>query len=106
MRLKQISLALVAVLITGSLWANDPTRPDIVKPAGKVAKAIQNLRLTMVRMSDTKPSATINGRLLYVGDSIGGYRVSSISAKQVLLTNNKGQLRLNLITKGALRKSS
>ena len=88
------------------LLADDPTRPDIIQTPAKTQSVVKTLHLTMVRMSDKKPSATINGQLLHIGDMIGGYRVSRITAKQVILTNNKGQLKLNLITKGALRKSS
>ena len=106
MKKTNLLITLAAVLLSSTAVADDPTRPDIIQPATKGTKVIQNLRLTMVRMSENKPSATINGRLLHVGDSIGGYRVSKITAEQVLLTNNKGQLRLNLITRGALRKSS
>lgn len=86
--------------------ASDPTRPDIMQPAKKAQIAAKQLKLTMVRMTADKPSATINGRLVHVGDTIAGYRVAKITAEQVLLTNAKGRLRLNLITKGALRKSS
>ena len=93
-------------MLVSPLMANDPTRPDIIQTPAKTQSAVKRLHLTMVRMTDTKPSATINGQLLHVGDTIGGYRVSRITAKQVVLTNNKGQLKLNLITKGALRKSS
>ena len=99
-------LGVILLCLMTPLWADDPTRPDIVQPAAKAQSAVKKLHLTMVRMSATKPSATINGRLLHVGDRIAGYRVSRITAKQVILTNNKGQLKLNLITKGALRKSS
>jgi len=100
-------LVVVLVSLMGSVVvAADPTRPDILQPAKKAQVAVKQLKLTMVRMAADKPSATINGRPLHVGDTIAGYRVAKITAEQVLLTNAKGRLRLNLITKGALRKSS
>lgn len=99
-------IGVILTVLVSPLMADDPTRPDIVQAPAKTQSAVKKLHLTMVRMSDKKPSATINGQLLHVGDRIGGYRVSRITAKQVVLKNNKGQLKLNLITKGALRKSS
>ena len=99
---------LLSVIVTfagQTLVAADPTRPDYQQPTNKSQVAVKQLQLTMVRMTKDKPSATINGRLLHVGDTIAGYRVAKITAKQVLLANNKGHIRLNLITKGALKKS-
>jgi hypothetical protein len=96
---------LLSVIVTfagQTLVAADPTRPDYQQ---STQVAVKQLQLTMVRMTKDKPSATINGRLLHVGDTIAGYRVAKITAKQVLLANNKGHVRLNLITKGALKKS-
>ena len=99
------------LLITTSLIglpvsASDPTRPANMQPIKETQVVIDTLKLTMVRMMTDKPSATINGQLLHVGDTIAGYQVAKITAEQVLLTNAKGRLKLNLITKGALRKSS
>ena len=99
------------LLITTSLIglpvsASDPTRPANMQPIKEAQVVIDTLKLTMVRMMTDKPSATINGQLLHVGDTIAGYQVAKITAEQVLLTNAKGRLKLNLITKGALRKSS
>ena len=99
-------LGLLTLLVMTPVLALDPTKPDIIQPTTKEKVAVQTLVLTMVRMSDNKPSATINGQLYHVGDKIGGYSISRITAKQVILKNNRGQLRLDLLTKGALRKSS
>ncbi len=97
---------MIVLVVMSAAIADDPTRPDVIQPAAK-AKAVKiNYHLSMIRLAEDKPTATINGKQYQVGDTLGAYRINRITAKQVILSNNKGQLKLNLITNGALRKSS
>ena len=99
-------LAVLVGLSQGDTLASDPTRPDIVAPKAAKPGQMRALKLTMIRTSDKGSQAVINGRSYVVGDRVGGYQVKKIGTADVVLQNNKGTVRLSLITKGALRKKS
>ncbi len=104
------SLLILSTLFVGighsQVLANDPTRPDIIVPKTAKPSQVRALKLTMIRTSDKGSQAVINGRSYAVGDRVGGYQVKKIGTTDVVLQNNKGTVRLSLITKGALRKKS
>lgn len=87
------------------IQAADPTRPDQPVQAKKGAAAVTKFRLSMIQMAKSGARAVINGETVTVGDHIGSYQVIRIKPSYVILNNNKGQIRLNLITRGGLRKS-
>lgn len=89
-----------------TIFADDPTRPDVVVPKTVKPSKFQALKLTMIRTSAEGKHAVINGRSYVEGDRLGSYKVKTISTSEVVLQNNKGTVRLSLITKGALRKKS
>ena len=107
MRVKFALLILSVSLSYVSLAATkDPTRPDVIVPKAAQKTTVRALKLTMIRTSDNGRHAVINGRSYAEGDRVGNYKIKSIGTSEVVLQNNKGTVRLSLITKGALRKKS
>ena len=108
MKVKTLLLIVGVVfgLAESSLIASDPTRPDVVVPKTVVPSKFQAMKLTMIRSSDKGNYAVINGRSYAKGDRVGSYTVKTIGTSEVVLKNNKGTVRLSLLTKGALRKKS
>ena len=102
---KLVSVMLLVVMSQVSMAASDPTRPDVLEQSPKSKTLVTQLKLTMIQRSESGSKATINGQSLAVGDFIGGYQLKSIGSNQVILKNNKGQVRLSLITRGTLKKS-
>lgn len=98
-------LACVIVICSGVIYASDPTRPDVLKQSPKAKTMVTQLKLTMIQRSKSGGLAVINGQALEIGHYIGGYRLASIGNDHVILKNNKGQVRLSLITRGTLKKS-
>ena len=98
-------LCLGSIYLGPAVRAADPTRPDQPVKEKKGAAAVTKFRLSMIQMAKSGPRAVINGKAVSIGDHIGSYRVTHIKPSYVILNNNKGQIRLNLITRGALRKS-
>ena len=102
---RKFSYLIILSLSMVSIQATDPTRPDMIQQTPKAKRVVTQLKLTMIQMSDTQSRAVINGQAMQVGDVIGGYQVTKIGSDYVILTNNKGQVRLRLITSGTLKKS-
>jgi len=104
---KTITLLLTVCAVSAcTLYAGDPTRPDIAAPKIATAKKFNALRLSMIQTGTEQKRAIINGKSVMVGDQIGGYQVKYIKTSEVILQNSKGQVRLSLITKGTIRKKS
>nr|WP_320114839.1 hypothetical protein [uncultured Desulfuromonas sp.] len=82
-----------------SAWAwHDPMRPQ-----GDGALSLQSapetpLTLTSILMAEQRRVAIVNGRVVTVGDEINGYRVVSITARQVELQKGTKHHRLQLAT--------
>ena len=53
-------------------------------------------KLTGISKIDNDFKAFINNKVLSSGDKIKGFKVSSISSNQVILTNKKSEIKLNL----------
>ena len=106
MKVKLCLATLLVGLISGpeALLANDPTRPDVIAPTVAKPNQVRALKLTMIQSSDRGRRAVINGRSYTKGERVGGYQIKAIGTSDVVLQNNKGTVRLSLITKGALRK--
>ena len=107
----KVKICLITIIFSlgitsNTVLADDPTRPDIVVPKTAKASQVRALKLTMIQSSERGNRAVINGRSYAEGDQVGNYEVKTIGASEVVLKNNKGTVRLSLITKGALRKKS
>ncbi|HWQ38266.1 MAG TPA: hypothetical protein VNM24_06565, partial [Burkholderiales bacterium] len=77
----------------------DPTRPPaFVAPSGQAAApdGQSGLVLQTVLISQQRRNATISGRLLQVGESIGGLRVVEIRESAVVLQNGGERRTLEL----------
>jgi hypothetical protein len=81
----------------------DPTQPPAVFKA-KTQQKLINLTLSEIRITKKIRRAVINGTRLKKGDFIGNYRLDKIEVGYVVLENDKGKRRLNLINKSIIRK--
>ncbi len=91
-------VALLALTVTLQVRASDPTQPEIIAVAA-VATAGQAPalpKLTLIQSSGSRYQAVINGRLVRPGDTIDGFQVQQINARQVFLRQGERQLVLNL----------
>lgn len=107
MRPELWKILVIGLIFQPVLQAGDPTRPDnsaVKSSKGRVLA--QQLQLTMVQITESGPRATINGQVVTTGDQVGGYRVVAIRPNEVILQNNQDKVRLSLIKRGAIRKSS
>jgi len=98
----------------------DSMRPPHVSAtaSGKVKnggnKAVKPLQLQAVLVSEERSVAVINGQLLQLGEWIGGYKVTRISAEAVILQGKSGQRTLKrtgrgvkkTVTKSAIKKGN
>ena len=84
-------------------WGRDPFIPL----AGK-AGAEPGLKLTAIFYNTEKPSAIVNGSIVYAGSSVAGQKVIDIGRTHVILQGEKGPVRLDISglveIKDALRK--
>lgn len=75
----------------------DPTRPPTSREAGAVAGPAAGARLTSVLVSPERRLATLDGRLVRVGDRVGDARVVAISLAGVRLAGPEGPIDLLLV---------
>lgn len=73
-------------------WGRDPFIPLLGDRFGTPA----NLRLTAIIYNDKKPSAIINNKILYVGDSVEGQKVIDITKQYVILRGMGGSYKLEI----------
>ena len=109
MNYKTIFMLAIMVLSTSLAFAaevklRDPTKPPsfAIPKAGKAE--VTNFKLSEIRIADDERQVVINGKRLRKGNSIAGYRVKNIEVGYVILENDKGTLRLNLIASRIIRK--
>ncbi len=96
-------ILLIMPLASIAIERVDPMRPDDQSAAkerlpGKSTAtkkpAHLNLWLQSIQLGDTERTATINGKLLKVGDRIGGARVVAIEHNRVKLRRGREQINL------------
>lgn len=89
---------LLACAVTPPARASDPTQPEMMAltPVTTAAQATAVPKLTLIQSSGSRFQAVINGQLVRPGDTIDGYQVSRINARQVFLHQGERQLVLNL----------
>lgn len=80
-----------------SVALDDPMRPPVYS-AKKVVKKAKTVKLSLngIISIDGREYAAINGKYLSMGDSIKGYRLTSIDSGKVVLLKNKKRLTLKL----------
>ena len=76
-------------------WGRDPfvsfvplTRDGLVKPV--------NLKLTAIIYNDKKPSAIVNNKIIYIGDSVDEQKVIDITKQYVILRGSSGSYKLEI----------
>ena len=77
----------------------DPTRPHAGVPdkaprsATKKSKPRSKMVLQTILIGEDRQSAVISGRLMTVGDTISGFRLSEIRAGEVVLLKGRSKTR-------------
>jgi len=99
-----VAFALTNLLLAGDVKLHDPTKPPsfAIPKSGK--KIVTHLKLSQIRIADNDRQAVINGKRLKKGNSIAGYRIKKIEIGYVILSNDKGTLRLDLVSNRIIRK--
>lgn len=83
-------------------WGRDPFAPLAARGAHGAAAAL--LTLGAIFYNPARPSALINGRIVYRGSVIDGQKVVDIGKTHVILQKEGGQTRLEFVTEqGAVR---
>ncbi len=73
-------------------WGRDPFAPLV----GGDFTGLADLRLTAIIYSEKRPSAIINGKIVYIGDSIDGQKVIDITKQYVILHGRGGSYKLEI----------
>src|SRR3989338_8420117 len=72
------------------LWGRDPFRPLIRKIAAP------DTVLKAIFYNPQRPSAIINGHIVYIGSEVGGQKVIDIGRAHVILQDESGRVRLEI----------
>ncbi|MBI5238659.1 MAG: hypothetical protein HY887_09625 [Deltaproteobacteria bacterium] len=72
-------------------WGRDPFIPL----AGKTGME-PGLKLTAIFYNTEKPSAIVNGSIVYAGSAVAGQKVIDIGRTHVILQGEKGPVRLDI----------
>lgn len=95
-----LGLALFMVSLAGfAQELRDPTRPQVGVPdkaprsGAKKSKPRSKMVLQTVLIGEDRQSAVISGRLMSVGDTISGFRLSEIRAGEVVLLKGRSKTR-------------
>ena len=109
MKIKLWIILIVISVMTSAQFAadkslKDPTQPPRFAKIKPGNKTVRNLKLSSIRISDNDRQVVINGKRLRKGNSIANYRLQRIEVGYVVLSNAKGNLRLNLINSRIIRK--
>ena len=90
-----VLLALCSLLLQA-----DPTRPDqaMVTQSATAPTQVSRLpQLSLIRSQGQQHQALIDGTMVRQGDTVGSFRVKTITAKQVVLQQNDQLLVLHLL---------
>ena len=107
-RLNMMSVgAFIGMLLSmaaGAETFSDPTRPPqgIEQQTG-AESAANTPRLTMIRMSEGRASAIVDGQEVVVGSQVGEMRVMKITEAEVVLKGKHGSEVLKLFAEVAKR---
>jgi hypothetical protein len=99
---RYIILGLALFMVSSASFAQelrDPTRPQAGVPdkaprsATKKSKPRSKMVLQTILIGEDRQSAVISGRLMTVGDTISGFRLSEIRAGEVVLLKGRSKTR-------------
>lgn len=90
-----------------AMASNDPTRPWSGVPAPTEPNVVseENLRLQTIVYSDTRKHATINGKIVRIGDTFESYKLVEIKPLHVVLVKDKKRITLKIFGQSQLYKS-
>jgi hypothetical protein len=91
-------LASVSVMAVAQ-QLRDPTRPPLeasAKPAAAKSGSRGGLVLQTVLISPERKTAVISGRVMSVGDTVSGFRLTEIREGEVVMKGSKGRRTLRL----------
>lgn len=91
-----LALWLAAMAAVADEPVADPMRPPAVQGRAPAEDQARTLVLHSTLVSGPQRSAVINGRVVTVGERIGGARVLEILPGEVRLRGAQGQFRLRL----------
>ncbi|MBI5286664.1 MAG: hypothetical protein HY878_03635 [Deltaproteobacteria bacterium] len=75
-------------------WGKDPIIPIISGVKGDTGRV--DIRLSAIIYSETRPSAIINNRIVYMGDVVNGQKVVDIKREYVILQVGGKSYKLEL----------
>ena len=90
--LSDLNRILPAKKIVNVPWGRDPFVPLKGDGFGRPA----NLKLTAIIYNDKKPSAIVNNKIVYIGDSVDGQKVIDITKQYVILRGISGAYKLEI----------
>lgn len=97
--LSEVNRLLPSKEITPTPWGRDPFIPLIGVKEGIERR---DLRLSAIIYSEKRPSAIIDNKIVYIGDTIDGQKVIDIKQEYVILQAGDRPYRLGL--EGPLRR--
>ena len=105
-------------MLSSSIFAQDTVKESLsdlnrILPAKKIVKVPggrapfvplkgdgfgrpANLKLTAIIYNDKKPSAIVNNKIVYIGDSVDGQKVIDITKQYVILRGISGAYKLEI----------
>jgi len=99
---RYIVLGLALLMVSSASFAQelrDPTRPHagvpdkVPRSATKKSKPRSKMVLQTILIGEDRRSAVISGRLMSVGDTISGFKLSEIRAGEVVLLKGRSKTR-------------
>ena len=109
MVLNKIFITVLLTMTANSVLAadqrlKDPTKPppNSIRKAAK--KRVTHFKLSEIKITATDKQAVINGKRVRKGNRVANYRVKKIAVGYVILSNEKENLRLNLVNSRIIRK--
>lgn len=90
--LSDLNRILPSKKIVNLSWGRDPFVPLTGDGLGKPG----NLKLTAIIYNANKPSAIVNNKIIFVGDSVDGQKVIDITKQYVILRGISGSYKLEI----------
>ena len=106
--LNKLLIVTILSLMIGSISAaqklNDPTKPPPNTIRKNVKKQVTHFKLSEIKITATDKQAVINGKRVRKGNRVANYNVQKIAVGYVILSNEKENLRINLVNSRIIRK--
>ena len=99
-----ILLCFVVSIVSAAEKLNDPTKPptNAIKKTAK--KQTTHFKLSEIKITANDKQAVINGKRVRKGNQIANFKIKKIAVGYVILSNEKENLRLNLVNSRIIRK--